>query len=97
MKVAEINGTYMGYMDVNGVRLWDAREIDSYHHEIRHVGEACLPSDSTRRVDSITLSQGDIDGAQRTKVELEELQRHDRKLREKLAQRRVKAGASISH
>ena len=56
VKVAEVNGTYMGYMEVNGIRLWDARECDSYHHEIRHVGEACLPSDSTLRLDSITLS-----------------------------------------
>ena len=88
MKVAEVNGTYMGYMEVSGVRLWDAREVDSYHHDIRHVGEACLPSDSTRRLDSITLSQGDTNAAQRTKVELEELQRHDRKLRDKCAQRR---------
>jgi hypothetical protein len=44
-----------------------------------------LPSDSTFREDLIWLKNGDEDASQRYKVKLEEIQRNDRKLREKCA------------
>jgi hypothetical protein len=55
-----------------------------------------LPSDTTSRTDSCALIEGDIEAAQANKNELEELQRHDRKLREAAAKRREKGGPKIS-
>ena len=43
-----------------------------------------LPSDSTFREDLILLKKGNEDLAQKCKIKLEELQRNDRKLREKM-------------
>ena len=42
-----------------------------------------LPSDSLYREDLILLKTGDAEMAQKAKMNLEEIQRNDRKLREK--------------
>jgi hypothetical protein len=56
-------------------------------------GETSLPSDSTRRKDSLILASGNIAAAQAAKEELENLQRNDRKLREAAEKRRHEGGA----
>ena len=55
-----------------------------------------LPSDTTYRLDSLTLERGDVEAAQLRKNEMEEVQRNDRKLREAAAKRREKGGPKIS-
>ena len=56
-----------------------------------------LPSDTTYRPDSCTLEAGDVEAAQLRKNELEEAQRHDRKLREAAEKRRKDGGPKISY
>jgi hypothetical protein len=43
----------------------------------------CLPSDSVKREDLIALTQEDFITAQKSKDDLENMQRNDKKLREK--------------
>ena len=81
----------MGYIDFNGIRYFDHRELSNICSPYKDVDNP-LPSHSTRRQDAITLSTGDVDKAQELKEELEALQRHDRKLREEAEQRRAKGG-----
>ena len=56
-----------------------------------------LPSDTTYRLDSRTLEAGDVEGAQNYKNQMEEAQRHDRKLRETAEKRRKNGGPKISY
>ena len=52
-------------------------------------------SDSKKRIDSLTLKTGAMEDAQKAKEELEELQRHDRSLREAAEKRRTQGGVKI--
>jgi hypothetical protein len=72
----------MGYMDFNKVRYFDTREAQVVYYPPIPKGIKAIPSDSSKRVDSITLASGEMVDAQKRKEELEESQRHDRKLRE---------------
>lgn len=56
-----------------------------------------LPSDTTYRLDSLTLESGDVEAAQLRKNEMEEIQRNDRKLREAAQKRRKEGGPKISY
>lgn len=76
--ICKITGTYCGYFDFDGKRYWDARHIRPY--EITYV--KILPSDSEAREDILWLREGDLNAAQRAKETIENLQRHDRKLRD---------------
>ncbi len=49
-KVCEVTGNYMGYLDFDGERYWDAREKDSVFTEIIPA-EEYLASDSRNRTD----------------------------------------------
>jgi hypothetical protein len=69
--VCDIYGNYMGYMDFGGKRYYDTREAHSIYYAPIPKAVAALPSDSTKRVDSITLASGDIKEAQLRKEELE--------------------------
>lgn len=51
-----------------------------------------LESDSLKRQDSIWLKNGDVKEAQKRKEQMEIEQRHDRKLKETVAERRKKKG-----
>ena len=94
-----IEGNYTGYVDFDGVRYWDLRDENESpkHFKPNYVDPNCLPSDSTKRTDRNTLEQGDYDGAQAEKEKLEELQRHDRKLREACDKRRAGGGAKFGN
>ncbi|CAG9326920.1 KES1_7 [Blepharisma stoltei] len=76
--ISTIKGTYCGYIDFDGRRYWDARHIRPYEVKFSQI----LPSDSEVREDIILLRQGNIDAAQQAKENIENVQRHDRKLRE---------------
>ena len=50
----------MGYMDFNGVRYLDTREVPTYYYPIMNYPlEQVLDSDSKKRLDSRILESGD--------------------------------------
>jgi len=53
----------MGYMDFNGVRYYDTREVSRLYIPIKALRDSCLESDSTKRLDSNTLAKGDNENA----------------------------------
>jgi hypothetical protein len=57
-----LKGNYLGYIDFDGVRYWDARDTILYPVEGVSI-EKALPSDSRNRIDAITLLEGDVDKA----------------------------------
>jgi hypothetical protein len=77
-KKVEVTGSYLSHIDFDGIRYWDIR--DSYPVSIIEK-EKNLPSSSIHREDRILLSENSMEDAQTAKEKLENLQRHDRKLR----------------
>jgi Oxysterol-binding protein len=77
--VTNLQGTYLGYLEFDGIRYWDARYVRNY--SIKYAPS--LISDSENRPDIIALRTGNIETAQTAKEELENIQRNDRKLRGK--------------
>lgn len=71
----EITGTYMGYMDFDGDRLFDIRQLeDDLEHKslpLESVTPLCLQSDSRHRSDLQELHNGNTDAAQENKHLLE--------------------------
>ena len=86
----------MGFIDFDGVRYWDIRERQSIHFPISAKGQLSLPSDSTKRKDGMMLAAGNVQQAQVFKEELENLQRHERKLRETAEKRRAEGGSKFA-
>jgi len=78
-KVGRLFGTYMGWLEIDGVRYFDHRFTCPFKF---HFEENRLGSDCRNRKDMQLLRLGDIEGAQKAKEELEVAQRRDRKLRE---------------
>lgn len=76
--VSKLKGTYLGYLEFDNVRYWDAREAHSFPLIVKKI----LPSDSEYRPDLILLKTDQFEEAQRAKETLEEIQRDDRRLRE---------------
>jgi hypothetical protein len=57
-------GTYMGYVDFDGERLFDLREAPSQPVlDLPCEDSLCLESDSRRRIDLVTLLEGDHERA----------------------------------
>eukprot|EP00831_Metopus_contortus_P013367 TRINITY_DN15418_c0_g1_i2.p1 TRINITY_DN15418_c0_g1~~TRINITY_DN15418_c0_g1_i2.p1 ORF type:complete len:245 (+),score=47.34 TRINITY_DN15418_c0_g1_i2:182-916(+) len=83
--VSTIYGSYMGFLEFDGVRYWDAREIELF--QMRR-SKQMLPSDAIFRPDLQILATGNIDLAQTKKEELETLQRYDRKLRDQYSKKK---------
>ena len=82
--VSKFNGSYLSHIDFDGIRYWDIRKnIDIEAYPIINQ----LPSSSIYRVDSQLLYERKIDQAQEEKCRLEELQRHDRKLRKEFMEK----------
>ena len=77
--VSEIKGTYLGYLEFDGERYWDAR--DTVKFKISPSESGFLPSDSRFREDLSSYISGDVDEAQAHKEKMEQEQRHDAKLR----------------
>jgi len=96
-RVSEIVGNYMGYLDFDGVRYWDYREKHKIYFPCDYEApeNETLPSQSTKRTDGIFLDTKTIEEAQEEKERLENLQRHDRKLRETAEKRRKEGGDKI--
>ena len=62
--VSKIFGSFMGYVDFDGVRYWDGRRMQNF--EILPVDPKqgiCLTSDARKRIDTVALKAGDVDQA----------------------------------
>ena len=77
--VSKVYGTYLGYIDFDGIRYWDRRHSDLFEFFMT----ANLPSDSEFREDLVALRDGNMELAQSNKEMMENSQRNDRELREK--------------
>jgi hypothetical protein len=78
--VSVLTGSYMSHIDFDGVRYWDIRE----HFPISLIEyEKNLPSSSVYREDRRLLEEGNLEQAQKAKEIIENIQRNDRKLRDK--------------
>lgn len=78
--VCKVYGSYLSFIEFNNIRYWDIRQNIPVK---RLEYESKLKSDSLKRDDRILLELGRTEEAQVAKEKLEELQRNDRKLREK--------------
>ena len=77
--VSKLYGSYLSFMEFDGVRYWDLRE----HTDIEGYEIIKQPkSSSLFRQDRICLEEGRLVEGQIEKELLENLQRGDRKLRE---------------
>lgn len=96
VQVSHTFGNYCGYMDFDGVRYFDLRDIEQIYHPYCSLDyKKSLPTDSTKRQDLMLLESQAMKQAQKAKDDLELQQRHDRKLREAAASRRKKGGPKI--
>ena len=79
--VSTFKGSYLTHIDFDGKRYWDIRkDIDIEAYPVKKQ----LQSSSIYREDSNLLYERKMDEAQEAKETLENLQRHDRKMRAKL-------------
>jgi len=78
--VSKVLGSYLSFIEFNNIRYWDIREnIDIKSFEV----EKQLKSSSIYREDRILLGENKVQEAQKMKDKVEDLQRYDRKLRQK--------------
>ena len=94
-KISELFGNYTGFLDFDGVRYWDVREGDKISFPVAGEDPDSLPSQASKRTDGRVFMSRPITEAQAEKERLENLQRHDRKLREEATARRTKGGPKI--
>lgn len=79
--MSKIYGTYLGYIDFDGIRYWDLRHTEFFEYILTKN----LPSDSEFRDDLLALRRDDMEQAQNFKESMENQQRSDRELREKFS------------
>jgi len=78
--VSKIYGSYLSFVEFNNIRYWDIREsIPTKSIEV----DKQLKSSSLYREDRIFLAAHKVDEAQTMKEKLEDIQRNDKKLRQK--------------
>ncbi|EGR28111.1 oxysterol binding, putative [Ichthyophthirius multifiliis] len=94
-QICQIQGTYLGYIDINDKRYFDHREFTPIAVLFIHIyfliqlkqkiemkkNDETLSSDHKKRNDLITLKQGNIKQAQIEKEIIEKAQRYDNNLR----------------
>ncbi|EGR27990.1 oxysterol binding, putative [Ichthyophthirius multifiliis] len=85
--VSKCYGSYMGFIEFDGMRYWDFRYVTPYKPIII---KSQLLSDQNHRIDKQYLQKGEIENAQKFKEQLENLQRNDAKLRSKFEQQTKK-------
>mmetsp|Transcript_34336 Transcript_34336/g.35628 ORF Transcript_34336/g.35628 Transcript_34336/m.35628 type:complete len:421 (+) Transcript_34336:44-1306(+) len=78
--VSTISGSFLSHIDFDGVRYWDIR--DNFPISLIDY-EKNLPSSCVYREDRVLLEQNKVEDAQVAKEKIENIQRGDRKLREK--------------
>lgn len=57
--MCKIEGTYLGYIDFDGERLWDYQQFAPY--KIMMQEKNTLKSDHMKRADLINLRKGDVE------------------------------------
>ena len=72
-KVSEITGNYMGYLNFDNERYWDAREKDAIFTDMAGEGPDPLPSQASTRTDGLFYLSYSIDEAQAEKERLENI------------------------
>jgi hypothetical protein len=77
--VSKFYGSYLGFLNFDGVRYWDFRYIEAIRIKLE---EKPLLSDFRNRADLQLLKEGKIQEAQVEKERIEEMQRKDTKLRQ---------------
>ena len=78
--LSKISGSYLSHIDIDGETMWDIRN----NFPITLIEfENSLPSSSVYREDRRFLEKNLVDEAQEMKEKIENIQRNDRKLREK--------------
>ena len=82
-------------MDFDGVRYWDVRRKDDIFFPLAGEDPNSLPSQASKRTDGRFLISRP-EAAQEEKERLENLQRHDRKLRETAEKRRANGGPKFA-
>ena len=81
-EIYKISGEWTNFLNINNFQYWKIK--DYIRLPIFQKGEMnLLPSDSSKRNDLRSLINNDEENAQKFKEEYEEVQRCDRKLREK--------------
>jgi hypothetical protein len=77
--VSKLYGSYLSYLEFDGIRYWDIRE----NINLNAFDIAKQPASSSLfRPDRMFLEVGNIEDGQKEKERLENIQRADRKLRE---------------
>ena len=74
--IHKINGNYMGYFDIDGVRYWDIRDKEQFVTPSEMTPKnlpGIIPSDATLRTDSIAMLNSTMEQAQIEKENLEKL------------------------
>ena len=80
-EVCKIHGIWHKYVEIDGVKYWEFGKNDAYELEYERNP---LPSDSIYREDIISWRSEDVQKSQIIKEKVENQQRDDRKLREKI-------------
>lgn len=78
--VARIEGNWLEYLKIGDKMYWTTAEYQPY--KLQYFDNP-LPSDSNFRLDVLYLREGNEGKAQELKDKIEEVQRHDKKLRDK--------------
>ena len=79
-ELSKVNGIWHKYVEFDGVKYWEFGKMEAYELEY---DRSPLPSDSIYREDLIAWKSEDVTKAQVVKEKMENIQRADRKLREK--------------
>ena len=85
------HGSWLSYMQIEEAVLWRIEQdlpLWEPMKEITSDGFQVLPSDTYRRIDVGPMFEKSWATAEKNKLELEELQRHDRKIREAAEKKR---------
>ncbi len=81
MLLSSFEGEWSSYLKCDGHTYWQLGEFELSDAEKMNY---TLPSDSRLRWDVLLFKNGYEDMAQQAKIQLEEIQRNDKKLREKM-------------
>lgn len=82
--VSTISGSYLSHISFDGQRYWDIRE--NFPISLIELDKN-LPSSSIYREDRILLEEENLEDGQVAKEKIENIQRNDRKLREKFTKK----------
>ena len=90
--ISQVEGYWPSYISFDGARYW---EFDDYRPYKLTRPDIILPSDSRYRHDRIWLERNNETESQRTKEEMEDIQRRDRKLRADYIKAQKKASKKV--